>query len=262
MSMASMGKSELLLGEGARDSEARGLWRRPLAPPPNNLLLLGTVHGDPRGYVRAWRLLKHLRPTLITVEISPFSVRCRLREGPRWQRLLHRALGELPPGAGEHPAIRRLAAQVALPFEYRVARDYSRHYAVSLKALDLGGPSRRHLPRYARELLTSDNLRALAATPGCSLEEWVEAEFHRARQAGARPPWRLAFQSPPDTLRREQLMARRLRKLIRQGWRVAHLGGWEHLLSWRDGDSFLQLLTDLKPAQLLLDEADLLPPAN
>ncbi|MDP2046385.1 MAG: hypothetical protein Q8L00_09265, partial [Deltaproteobacteria bacterium] len=32
----------------------------------SSLILIGTVHGDPRGQVRAGKLLRHLRPDLVT----------------------------------------------------------------------------------------------------------------------------------------------------------------------------------------------------
>ena len=86
------------------------------------LILIGTVHGDPQGQARAGKLLLHLRPDLVTVEISPFSLSYRLKHGRRWQRQLAAALAELPAGAERHLAIQRLAAQVALPFEVRAAR--------------------------------------------------------------------------------------------------------------------------------------------
>ena len=86
-----------------------------------SLILIGTVHGDPQGQARAGKLLHHLRPDLVTVEISPFSLGYRLKHGGRWQRQLAAALAELPAGAERHLAIQRLAAQVALPFEVRAA---------------------------------------------------------------------------------------------------------------------------------------------
>jgi hypothetical protein len=72
------------------------------------------------------QLLAHLQPDLVTVEISPFSLRYRRRHEPRWQRQWSRALAQLPAGAAGHLALRRLAAQIALPFEVKAARDYGR----------------------------------------------------------------------------------------------------------------------------------------
>jgi hypothetical protein len=226
------------------------------SPPPANLFLIGTVPGDPRGYGRAWKLLHQLQPDLITVEISRFSVRYRLGQEKRWQRLLRLALKDLPASEREHPAIQRLTAQVALPFEFRVARDYSRTCGIPWRPLDLGAPARRHLPRYAGELLSTDNLRALLATGGVSMEEFVAGEFRRARLAYERSPWRLTTQSAPETLRRERVLANRLRRLSQKGRRVLHLGGWEHLVPWRDLSGLRGLLADLQPQTLLLGNDD------
>ena len=135
-----------------------------------SLTLIGTVHGDPRGQARTGKLLNHLRPDLVTVEISPFSLRYRRQHGAGWQRQLANALAELPEGAALHLAIRRLAAQVALPFEVRAARDYSRRAGVPWRPLDLGFLSRRHLPRYGPELLSPANLQALLTTADGELE--------------------------------------------------------------------------------------------
>jgi hypothetical protein len=224
-----------------------------------NLILIGTVHGDPRGYARAMKLLGHLRPGLLTVEISPFSLRYRQQHGTRWQRQLATALARLDAGAARHLAIQRLAAQVALPFEVRAARDYRGRAGVPWRALDLGFLARRHLPRYGPELLSPANLESLLSTPDGSLGDFVAAEFQRARLAMARVPRRPFSPGAPETPRREKFLARRLRSLVSQDRRVVHLGGWEHLVDWQDSPGLWRDLADLKPRRVLLDEADGLP---
>jgi hypothetical protein len=221
-----------------------------------SLILIGTVHGDPRGYERAWALLHHLRPDLVTVEISPFSLRYRRRHGPRWQRQLTRALAGLPADAVQHLAIQRLTAQVDLPFEVRAARDYSRERRVPWRPLDLGFLSRRHLPRYGTELLSPANLKALLCTPDGDLQEYVAAEFRRARLAVKRAPRRLFTPGDSEAGRREGFWARRLRRLASRYDRVAHLGGWEHLVPWPDSPNLWRQVADLTPGRLLLDQAD------
>lgn len=231
-------------------------------PPPEDLssfpslILIGTVHGDPWGYDRALELLRRFQPDLVTVEVSRFSLRYRQRQEANWQRLLQQALAALPGAAAGHLAVRRLAAQVALPFEVRAARDYSPQYGIPWRPLDLGSPSRRHLPRYARELMSPENLKTLLTTEDEPLEDFVAREYRRARLTCRRPAWRLPGLDP-ETRRRERLQVRRLRQCLTRYARVAHLGGWEHLAPWRDGDGMWQELADLKPLRLLLDEADL-----
>lgn len=224
-----------------------------------SLILIGTVHGDPRGLARAGKLLYHLRPDLVTVEISPFSLSYRLKHGRGWQRQLAAALAELPPGAARHLAIQRLAAQVALPFEVRAAGDYSRRVNVPWRPLDLGFLSRRHLPRYATELLTPANLQGLLASADGELKDFVAGEFRRARRAWAGAPRRRILPGVPETWRRERFLSRRLRRLVFRHRRVVHLGGWEHLVAWEDATGLWSDLADLRPRRVLLDEADRLP---
>lgn len=244
---------EVMVGEGSRG-------REPLPPPPTkqttNIFLLATVHGDPAGYGRAWRFLEHLRPKVITVEISRFSVRYRKRAARGWRRRLAAALRELPPGAEAHLAIARVAAQTALPFEYRAARDWGRDQGVPVRLLDSAEVARRHLPRYGDELLSPENLRLLLeTTASLSLEEYVAGEFRRARlvkEGQTRRP----FPVSGEVTRRERLWARRLRRLMHGGHRLVHLGGWEHLVPWLDGRGLPHLLKDLKPCTYLLDEVE------
>ena len=221
-----------------------------------SLILIGTVHGDPRGYARVLGLLERFRPEVVTVEISRFSLRYRGIWEARWRRQLQKTLAALPPEAQGHPALQMVAAQIALPFEYRAARDYCRQNGAKCLPLDLGGLSRRHLPRYGRELLSPDNLRALSAEPRESLEEAVAREFRRARAALARPPWRLAQAESPETRRREIFVGRRLKRLTAKHGRVVHLGGWEHLVPWLEGGGLLSLLAEQQPYILLADEGD------
>lgn len=224
------------------------------------LILVGTVHGDPQGYDRAWRLLRRLAPDLVTVEVSAFSVRYRLRQQQRWQRLLQQALAALPSGASRHLAIRRLAAQVALPFEVKAARDFSRRWGTPWRPVDLGSTARRHLPRYGPELLSPANLQVLLTTEDGSMEALVAGEYGRARRAYRQAPRRLFSQNHPEILRRERFLARRLRRLASRYRRLVHLGGWEHLVGWPDALGLWQELAALQPLRLLLDETEAWPP--
>lgn len=253
-------------GEGVWGKAGEIRIKNSLGPPTKklasnyNLVLIGTVHGDPRGYERVARLLARLRPETVTVEISRFSVRYRRAWEERWQRLLEEALAALPPEVSGHPAILMVAAQITLPFEYRAARDYSRRYGARCLPLDLGGLSRRHLPAYSRVLLSPANLQALAAEPREPLEEAVDREFRRARWALERAPARLPLPDNPETRRREFFVSRRLKRLVTKGGKVAHLGGWEHLIPWGDGEGLRSWLEEQKPYILLADAGDSLTP--
>jgi hypothetical protein len=238
-----------------------GFETRPYVPgpsPTSQLILLATVHGDPAGYARAWRFFEQVRPEAITVEISRLSVRDREQALEGWQRRLSEAIKSLPPEAEKSLSVARLQAQADLPFEYRAARDWGKLHQVPVKFLDAGAVARTHLPRYADELLSPDNVRFLYENeaPGGTLEEFVAGEFRRARlarQGKLRPLPRFAASG---NRRRERLWARRLKDLVKSGKQVVHLGGWEHLVPWEGGGWLTELLSDLNPKVLLLDEAD------
>jgi hypothetical protein len=61
-----------------------------MSKPAGSVVLVGTVHRDPKGYAKLFHLLEQERPSVITVEISPYSrafraqqaatLRARLRE--------------------------------------------------------------------------------------------------------------------------------------------------------------------------------------
>jgi len=247
----------------APEADPPRIWWRleeinPEAPPP--LLLVGTVHDDPQGCARVRRLLHHLRPRTVTVEISPFSLRYRERHGPRWQERFRRGLAGLPEQATEHLAIRRLAMKIALPYEWQAAAAYGRSWGVPVLAVDLSAPARRHLPAYERELLSPRNLKALITLPDGSLTEWVRGEFRRARLSVRRPLLLPGGRGQGELTRREAHLARRLTQLWRPGLPLVHLGGWEHLAPREPGPNLFDRLADLNPARLLLEEADCLPP--
>ncbi len=228
----------------------------PGPPPTSQLYLLATVHGDPAGYGRAWRFFEYMRPEVITVEISRFSVRYRQRAGRDWRRRLSEALKSLPPEAGGNLAVARVMAQTALPFEYRAARDWGKVHNIPVKLLDTGVVARRHLPRYSDELLTPENLRLLGEIEASgTLEEFVTQEFQRARLAFEGKLRRLPRAVDIEDGHRERLWAKRLRRLVDGKKQVVHLGGWEHLVPWPDGGGLPHLLADLKPGIILLDEA-------
>ncbi len=242
---------------GEFEGRAGGL--RPPVLPSASLTFLATVHGDPSGYERAWRFFERLRPEVITVEISPFSVRYRERAAKGWRRRLAAALGELSPAAAKSLAVARVAAQAEVPFEYRAARDWGKSRAVPVKPLDSGVAARHHLPRYAGELLTAANLRCLFDQSGTgTLTEFVAREFRRARLAREGKLRALPLVGDSANQSRERLWARRLKRLLTTGKRVVHLGGWEHLVLWPEGGGLSRLLADLNPEIILLDEADLL----
>ena len=101
------------------------------------LILIGTVHGDPQGLGRAGKLLLHLRPDLVTVEISPFSLGYRLKHG----RGPAAAAGGSPGGAarrgGTPPGHPAPDGPSGFAVRGPAAIDYSRRVHVPWRPLDV-----------------------------------------------------------------------------------------------------------------------------
>jgi hypothetical protein len=197
---------------------------------------------------------------LLAVEISLFSMRYRRRYAQRWQRQLQQFLDTLPLEDRSHPALKRLEAQLAWPFEVRAAQEYAQAAGIAWQPIDGGELSRWHLARYSSELLTFENLRNLLLTKKGDFRKEITLEYRRARLALTEPEH---FGGLIDRLRqdklmlkREKLLARRLRSLTVAGLRIVYLGGWSHLLTGEGWPTLAQQLHDLQPQKILLDEAD------
>lgn len=225
-----------------------------------DLILVGTVHGDPEGYRRAWRLLRRAQPEVITVEISRFSLRYRQKQKPLWDRRFRQALSSLRPEARQHLALRRIAAQLAWPFEVQAAQEYARQQGIRWQPIDIGRLARSHLPRYSHELLSPDNFQHLLLTEYGDWEQYIEGEYRRAHRALSCPDCFAGLVPPhwmsPENAVRERVLARRLRALSRNASRLVHLGGWTHLLTSTGWPTLAQLLNDLHPRCFLLSQVD------
>jgi hypothetical protein len=226
------------------------------------IFLVGVVHGDPDGYEKARRLLNRIRPQTISVEISEYSWQVRRRQEPRWQRRFQRGVESLPRQQRKHPALQRVAAQIAYPFEVRAAEDYAQRHGVLWQAVDINAVAREHLPRYREELLSSQNLRNLALTPESDWGEYILQEYRRARRALGKDQGRGIgigdTEVSPQEAMREKVLAQRVRRLAQKWLRVVHFGGWEHLLTLGQRKTMADFLTAWRPQRLLLDELEAL----
>jgi hypothetical protein len=147
-----------------------------------------------------------------------------------------------------------------IPFEFSACRTYARSYGVPCHLVDLNWISREHLPLYESEVLTLENLTAIADTEDRSLHEVIEAARRRAArciggemslvEAGVRADW-----ESERGRRRETFLACRIRKIAAFHPRVVHVGGWIHLVEDREGKSLASLLRDLSPTKVLLGDS-------
>jgi hypothetical protein len=122
------------------------------------LILVGTVHLDPEGRGGLYKILENLGPSILTVEISRFSVRYRLSNQERWLLRLRDLKHKLPEERRDHPGLNLLKLQLHIPFEWDVANRYSKANNVPCLAIDSGNLARNELPLWKSELLSRKNL--------------------------------------------------------------------------------------------------------
>jgi hypothetical protein len=137
----------------------------------DRLTLVGTVHRDPAGYSKCVELLRSLSPDLVLVELSPFGLFFRKRNGRRLQRTLR---GNLEKAARTrsimldqaliHPEIEAIRIQLNLPFEYRAAVAYSKETGADYRLVDSSYFSRRLIESWP-DLITTENLEWLLSSP-------------------------------------------------------------------------------------------------
>lgn len=221
------------------------------------LFLVGVVHRDPRGYGKLFRLLEALAPEAITVELSPFGLLWREKEGRRLLEKLNGMLRGFPPGAWDHAEVILLRLTLELPFEYLASCDYAREKGLSLHLVDVNWISRRELPLMEKEALTERNLEELLAREPKDVDTVLRSAYGKAvkcveggkslLEVGIAPPW-CTFLG----VLRERILACRVEKIASIYGKVVHVGGWIHMVSDATGKSMASLLNHLHPQKILL----------
>jgi hypothetical protein len=236
-------------------------------PPPargieasSSLVLVGTVHLDPRGFSKLFGVLEREAPDFLSVEISPYALTFRANRGVPLRAALRENLRNV---LGENGgSLRRLLAGgeiqgifalLQVPFEWRAAAEYARRNRVGLKPIDLCACSREKLGQLA-ELIEPENLRQLLKTPRPPIQLQVRRQYGRARFLWNSSSPAGSFSAEIEA--RERHMAGEIRRLIagHHPQKFLHVGGWEHFMPCPSGNSLFEKLKDLNPRRLLLEE--------
>ena len=64
----------------------------------SSLVMVGTVHRDPKGFGKLLRILEREAPDFITVEISPYALEFREKQASHFRAILRENLTENPAG--------------------------------------------------------------------------------------------------------------------------------------------------------------------
>jgi hypothetical protein len=230
----------------------------------SSLTLIGTVHRDPWGLQSLVEELTRLHPQVITLEFSCYGLRYRLkRRRSLTERLLkglHEIRGTDSWSVRELKKLLRstgigsIKALLDLPFEYKGAKLYSKRHGLPLHCLDSSSYSRQLLS-HVEELISLDNLKKVITFETAPFKETVMREYKHAENLllnGTQSPWLQLMHTDEEWEKRENIMTDRIRKIVAKypGSTIAHVGGWQHLIS-RQGTIF-NLLEDLVPQRVLL----------
>jgi hypothetical protein len=229
-----------------------------MSRPQAMVVLVGTVHRDPKGYAKLLCLLEQERPSIITVEISPYSrafraqhsaaLRARLREN---LRMIGREKGRPLREIISQSAVLEIFLALREPYEWRSAKDYAARQGIALLDIDLSCYAQEKLSHLV-ELISLENLRALLHLRSVDLSRQVESEYARANFLFAHPPsiWLMG----EEVTNREAYMAEKIRGFARQKneEKALHIGGWEHLIELPEGKSLFGLVKDLQPKRIIL----------
>ena len=226
----------------------------------SSLVMVGTVHRDPKGFGKLLRILEREAPNFITVEISPYALEFRAKQATHFRAILRENLKKIQREEGEsyrrflsHGEIQGIFLLLKVPFEWRAAEGYARRSRIGLKAIDLSAYSEEKLARIS-ELIEIDNLRTLLQSSSPAIIDQVIFQNRRAQNLWNQP---LAGGSPQEEIQeRERHMAGEIRRLLEKGnkRKILHVGGWEHLLPASQGKSLFARLGKFKPCRILLTD--------
>jgi hypothetical protein len=225
------------------------------------LVMIGTVHRDPRGKSKLLDLLRRERPSVVSVEISPYARIFRDRKTAALRATLRENLRRIQREEGRpwkeilsHSAIQGIFLLLKAPYEWQAAKAYVSETGGELQDIDLSHVSEEKLSHLS-DLVSRENLCTLLSLSFPSFSEQVGDHYRRARFLFSHPP--AVWLKGRDWEERESIMAQKIRRLFLQaeGKKVAHIAGWEHLLELSGGSTLYNLLKDLQPRRILLEDA-------
>ncbi|RPI51039.1 MAG: hypothetical protein EHM49_07710 [Deltaproteobacteria bacterium] len=238
-----------------------------------DLILVGTVHLDSEGGRGLYKIIKNLKPSIITVEISRFSVKYRLSNQKSWLLRLRDLKHKLPEERRGHSGLKLLKLQLRIPFEWEVAHRYNKANNVPCLAIDSGNLARNELPLWKNELLSTKNLLNITDEPDFDLDNHFRECHSLARIALTTPNHlqnplhHLSWLSDKFWGKREKTLACRIRKihgsgLLNSGFSSrtsthhVHICGWMHLMAGAPQKTLADLLSDLTPTRILLNRRE------
>ena len=231
-------------------------------------VLIGTVHRDPEGFTKLSRLLAGERPVAVAVEVSPYGLYYRRKNGKHLHRQLmrrvNRLANELKVSWRRWGQIDAIRTQLRAPFEYRSAQKYCRDTGAILFCIDSSLWSKRWIQHQWQHLLSSENLESLLKQLPEDLKDEVVRGYRladlllRPKEHSLVSVFARTWSADPSWGYREAGLAQALMRLylqVQKG-RLAYVGGWQHLLGPNAGGTIFERLEHLRPRRVLLDNLD------
>ncbi|AEH45406.1 hypothetical protein Thein_1545 [Thermodesulfatator indicus DSM 15286] len=178
------------------------------------IFVLGTIHRLPENQEILKKFLLFIKPAVITVEISPYSVSLRRKKEKIWLKTFLEILAKEK--LSLTPALENFRRILEMPYEYKIARELN---IAPVVPVDLNAPARKYL-KELEQALTPENLKKLTTMP-----------FNPQREKGLVYLFLKGLYQPPvnpyDKLR-ETYMAKKIKTLAKRK-PLVHIGGWRHL---------------------------------
>ncbi|OPL16211.1 MAG: hypothetical protein AVO38_09105 [delta proteobacterium ML8_D] len=234
-----------------------------------DLILVGTVHLDPQGRKGLSKIIEKFQPSILTVEISGFSVRYRLSNQEKWLIRLEYLKNKLSEEKRRHSRLKLLELQLQIPFEWAVAYEYGKANNIPCLPIDNSDLARNELPLWKSEVLSSKNLLKIIQEPDFDLDEHFKICHSKAKTAlgkpnhFTKPGQQLSWLSNRSWEKREKTLAYRIKRVhenalphrgshLRKNLCHIHICGWMHLMTGGPWKTMADLLLRLDPVRILL----------
>lgn len=227
---------------------------------PLRPILIGTIHLDLGAeYAPLYRTLNKIKPEVIAVEISKFSVSYRLKNQRTWLSTFYKNTEQLTKKERAHSGLKLLKLQIMMPFEWRAAMCYGKREDIPVLAIDSGVVAKNDMPFWKNRLLSPENICNIIKSEPFDLEGHFKRHHKIAEETIARP------NSISDTLhplrwlndeswaKREGLLEKRVRCILKTKKKTVYIGGWMHIVVGSSYKTLAERLSDLNPQCILLN---------
>jgi hypothetical protein len=184
--------------------------------------MIGVIHRDERNPEVLPSCIDRIRPDVITVEISQYSIDFRRLTGNMYREKLKGVCTEPDPQYDRR--IADLTSFIDMPSEYAIADAYCRQHNIHLYPVDMDLFSRLKLGK-VNELTDRKNIMAgLAPDAARGKSEKILANLYFDKGVAA-------FNYDEEMAMRDNFICHRIAILRKRykGGRLLHIAGWQHL---------------------------------